>query len=269
MKYQKAVENIRKELKNYLEQHQLNSLIIGISGGIDSAICVALAQPVCEKLKIKFIGRSLPIQTNKKEEMYRAKAVGNAFDLDFKEVDLANAYLNISSEIKEDGIETDMDEKIREGNIKVRIRMIYLYNLAKLHKGMVLSTDNWSELMLGFWTLHGDVGDYGMIQNLDKTEVYKLSEYMVSDLKNRGEETKAMALQDCITAIPTDGLGITNSDLDQIQAETYQEVDDILHSWFDKRDSKFKDHPVILRHERTHFKRKNPTSIPRSKIFEK
>jgi NAD+ synthetase len=268
MKYRKAVENIRKELKQYLMQHHLESLIIGISGGIDSAICVALAQPVCEKLKIKFIGRSLPIQTNKDEEISRAKSVGNTFNLEFKEVDLAKAYLNLSSEIKEDGKETEMEKKIREGNIKVRVRMVYLYNLAKLHNGMVLSTDNWSELMLGFWTLHGDVGDYGMIQNLDKTEVYKLSEYIVSDLKNKGEDTKAIALQDCIDAIPTDGLGITNSDLDQIQAESYQEVDEILHSYIDKRDNTFKDHPVILRYERTHFKRNNPTSIPRSKIFE-
>jgi NH3-dependent NAD+ synthetase len=132
---------------------------------------------------------------------------------------------------------------------------------------MVLSTDNWTELMLGFWTLHGDVGDYGMIQNLDKTEVYELAEYIVSDLRSKGATKKADALQTCIVAVPTDGLGITNSDLDQIQAETYQEVDTILHSYLDKRDISFKEHPVVLRHERTHFKRKNPVSIPRSKIF--
>lgn len=47
---------------------------------------------------------------------------------------------------------------ISKGNIQARLRMIYLYNLASIHKGLVMSTDNQTEYQLGFWTIHGDVG---------------------------------------------------------------------------------------------------------------
>ena len=105
--------------------------------------------------------------------------------------------------------------------------MIYLYDIAQEHNGLVLSTDNWTELMLGFWTLHGDCGDYGMIQNLWKTEVYEMASTFVENL----EEKRSRALLDCIEAIPTDGLGISASDLDQIGAESYKEVDEILQNF--------------------------------------
>lgn len=52
---------------------------------------------------------------------------------------------------------------IADGNIQARLRMIYLYNLASIHKGLVLSTDNQTEYQLGFWTIHGDVGDFNPI----------------------------------------------------------------------------------------------------------
>ncbi|MHA1728899.1 MAG: NAD(+) synthase [Promethearchaeota archaeon] len=271
-KLREGIRNIRSELKKYLLKNKLKSLIIGLSGGIDSAICVALAEPVCSELGIKFIGRSLPILTNKSEEIERARDIGENFRLEFKEIVLDHAYIYLSQaikEVKEDGGETEMEEKIREGNIKVRVRMIYLYNLAALHNGMVLSTDNWTELMLGFWTLHGDIGDYGMVQQLDKTEVYEMARIIVSDLRKRGEKYKASALEDCINATPTDGLGITNSDLDQIKADSYEEVDKILHAYIDKGDLSLRNHPIIKRHERTHFKRHNPFNIPREKIFTK
>lgn len=58
---------------------------------------------------------------------------------------------------------------IADGNIQARLRMIYLYNLASIHKGLVMSTDNQTEYQLGFWTIHGDVGDFDPIQDLWKT----------------------------------------------------------------------------------------------------
>ena len=60
MNYENAVRNIRTELKTYVEKNNLKSLVIGVSGGIDSALCVLLAKPVCKELNIPLIGRSLP-----------------------------------------------------------------------------------------------------------------------------------------------------------------------------------------------------------------
>ena len=266
--YKKAVENIRKELKSYIEDHGLKSLVIGVSGGIDSALTMAIAKPVCDELEVNLIARSITIVTNKHEEIERARNMGRFFASDFEDVDLSNAFTILSDLLmeKEDHENTEIHGfKIRLGNIKARTRMMYLYDLAAKYHGLVLSTDNYSELLLGFWTLHGDVGDYGMIQNLWKTEVYGMSAYIADNLE---DEEAANALRACIYAVPTDGLGITNSDLDQIKAKSYEEVDTILMTLLDKSKElgEYANHPVIVRKLASEFKRNNPYNIPRDII---
>lgn len=265
--YETSVDNIRNILKRYVSDNKIKSLVVGISGGIDSALSLALAKPVCDELNIPLIGRSITIETNKPDEIARAKAMGKKFTSDFKEVDLTEGFLSLAGLITEDSNEDtkSVAYKIRRGNIKARTRMVYLYDLAAMNKGMVLSTDNYTELLLGFWTLHGDVGDYGMIQNLWKTEVYAMSRHIVSKLQ---DYKAAEALQSCIDAVATDGLGITNSDLDQIQAKSYEEVDQILLKMLYNTDDfiDFKDHPVIQRKQNSEFKRNNPYNIPREEI---
>jgi NAD+ synthetase len=143
--------------------------------------------------------------------------------------------------------------------------MIYLYNLAQQHKGLVLSTDNYTELLEGYWTLHGDVGDYGMIQSLWKTEVYELSKYLVEhELK---QENEKQALQLCIDAVPTDGLGITSSDFEQLDAKNYNEVDFILKDYIENGNKKWENHSVIQRHIRSAYKRNNPYNLSREILF--
>lgn len=107
-----------------------------------------------------------------------------------------------------------------------------------------MSTDNQTEYQLGFWTIHGDVGDFDPIQDLWKTEVYGLANYLqdhykskaLEALRNDYKETcdnyKAMscAIYNSCKLVPTDGLDISNSDLEQIGAKSYAEVDDILQT---------------------------------------
>ena len=91
-------------------------------------------------------------------------------------------------------------EKVRRGNIRARLRMITLYNEAAKQQGIVGSTDNFSELSAGFWTLHGDVGDVAPIQSLSKSwEVPALA-----DMMGVPQETGY--------ATPTDGLGVDAGD---------------------------------------------------------
>jgi len=274
--YEKVTKNIRTNLIEYLTKYDsVESLVIGVSGGIDSALCIALAEPVCKRAGVRLIGRSLPILTNKKDECDRADAMGKAFDMDYKtrwywEVDLAKPFSAMHDFIltNETPCEEDSkEEKIRIGNIKARCRMIYLYNLAYATKGMVLSTDNLTEYNLGFWSLHADCGDYGMIQNLWKTEVYELASYLVAQFKADNEIDKAEALQRCIDATPTDGLGITSSDIEQLGVKNYAEADAILRKWCERYECDDPNHPVILRHLRTEFKRNNPYNIPRETLL--
>ncbi len=264
--YEPVVENIRNHLFNYVKNAGLKSLVLGISGGIDSALTAALAKPVCDKLNIPLIGRSISIETNKPDEIARAKAVGKHFITDFKEVDLTSGFQTLLAMITE----TEGDDKsalsykLRQGNVKARTRMIYLYDLASKYQGMVLSTDNYTELLIGFWTLHGDVGDYGIIQSLWKTEVYEMSRFLASSMDNASKK----ALLDCVTAIPTDGLGITNSDLEQIRADSYEEVDQILTKLINNEElGELKNHPVVQRKLRTEFKRNNPYMLQREDII--
>ena len=93
--------------------------------------------------------------------------------------------------------------------------MMTLYNLAHKLGGCVASTDNFSELAAGFWTLHGDVGDIAPIQSLSKSWEVP----MIARLMGVPETT--------VKALPTDGLGISNSDADQLGMQ-YLEFDIFL-----------------------------------------
>ena len=288
--YSETVENLRGLMKNYIIKSDLKSLVLGISGGIDSALVAVLVKPVCDELDIPLIGRSITIGTNSIDEQERARQIGDLFCSEFEEVDLSELFDDINGHLCVDEDDDDVDNKTREwkirlGNIKARMRMMYLYNLASINKGLVLSTDNMTELLLGFWTLHGDVGDYGLIQELWKTEVYDMSEWLVNnelDTKRKGD-----ALMACVTGDATDGLGITSTDLDQILPDWknrhnstrtgYAEVDEILIDYIDMVDElmnmtkvgqeyinlahnvfTMKETPVIQRHIKSQFKRENP-----------
>jgi NAD+ synthetase len=294
--YKNAIGNIHGELKTYLQNHEIKSLILGVSGGMDSCLVAALAKPVCDDLEIPLIGRSLPITTNTPDEIERAQITGKAFCTNFERANLGEIYNHLSilnpepqpqykfDEGKELMYCTNEDEfkawRIRSGNIKARLRMIYLYHLASQNNGMVLSTDNYTEYLLGFWTLHGDVGDYGMIQELWKSEVYDMAEWIKDNECNWIEEKSALELT--INALATDGLGVTSKgDLGQIlpdwegsSRDGYREVDRILQNWekppsFERTAAEilYEKSPIIQRHLRSGFKRNNPINIKRPIIL--
>jgi NAD+ synthase len=256
-----------------LKYPNIESFVFGLSGGADSALVCALAVEVRARMLTKYnrniliIARSLPILTNTNEEIDRACAVGNAFSIDFDTVSLDEAYnslLEHFGEIPGDG------NRVRLGNIKARIRMIYLYNLAHKNNGIVLSTDNYTELLLGFWTLHGDVGDFGMIQNLWKTEVFMMLEFF--SMTSYDTNNISIALKACREAIPTDGLGVSESDYAQFgNVSTYEEVDrifiDALNNGYTNVIKNGGEVPKVLTmYERSMFKRENPYNIPREHL---
>ena len=144
--------------------------------------------------------------------------------------------------------------------------MIYLFDQAHLHQGMVLSTDNYTELLLGFWTLHGDVGNYGFLQYLWKTEVYGLAGFLADRYTREGMDDKAQALKLCMDAVPTDGLGITGSDFDQIGVTSYEQADRMLLGYLEG-DRQHENHLLIQRHKASEFKRNDPRFILRETLF--
>lgn len=284
LNYEKVFNTLVDKTAEYLTKNNLKAMVLGISGGIDSTVVAAICHEVNKKTGIPLIGRSLPIK-NKSDEFDVSKLVGEAFCDDFRVVHLQDSFETILRDIV---IEEDNDRQtpIANGNIQARLRMIYLYNLASIHKGLVMSTDNQTEYQLGFWTIHGDVGDFDPIQDLWKTEVYELARWLVTRYQNIAEfpnrecwENRAWkAIVESIKLIPTDGLGISNSDLEQIGAKDYATVDDILQTatnnifdstgrWVQPLMEKYSEDVVVKvlsRHVASEFKRKKaPIYIPR------
>ena len=228
-------------LTNYVKEYNLEALVLGISGGIDSTICAAICHEVTKRVPVKFIGRSLPTKYNKRGETTTADLVGNAFCTDFQTFNIGNMYENVLDEL----IETSEEQTpIANGNIQARLRMIYLYNLASIHKGIVIDTDNLTEHNLGYFTIHGDQGDVNPIGDLWKTQVFELAEWLQLHYASEESSSKVTALEASLQLKPTAGLGITNNDLEEIGAESYDQVDGILQEilawkWLSKKRGDF------------------------------
>lgn len=258
LNYEHVFNTLVEETAKYITKNNLKAMVLGISGGIDSTVVAAICHEVSKKTGIPLIGRSLPIK-NKEDEFSVSELVGEAFCDEFKVFNLSNSYKASLFDLCADaglikdckGYDwywvSDLEEltgrtPIANGNLQARCRMKHLYDIASIRKGLVMSTDNQTEYQLGFWTIHGDVGDFDPIQDLWKTEVYGLANYLRdrykskalealhNDYKETCDKYRAMsyAVYSSCKLIPTDGLGISNSDLEQIGAKSYDEVDDIL-----------------------------------------
>ena len=255
LNYEHVFNVLVDKTAEYVTSNNLKVIVLGISGGIDSTVVAAICHEVSKKTGIPLIGRSLPIK-NKSDEFATSVHVGEAFCDKFEVYRLERSYraalfdacadagdVNMANSYHLDELE-EMPSRtpIANGNLQARCRMMYLYDIASRHKGLVMSTDNQTEYQLGFWTIHGDVGDFDPIQDLWKTEVYGLANYMRdryrskalealhNDYKETCDKYRAMsyAVYSSCKLIPTDGLGISNSDLEQIGAKDYDTVDDIL-----------------------------------------
>ena len=258
LNYEHVFNVLVDKTAEYVTSNNLKAMVLGISGGIDSTVVAAICHEVSKKTGIPLIGRSLPIK-NKEDEFSVSELVGEAFCDEFKVFNLSNSYKASLFDLCADaglikdckGYDwywvSDLEEltgrtPIANGNLQARCRMKHLYDIASIRKGLVMSTDNQTEYQLGFWTIHGDVGDFDPIQDLWKTEVYGLANYLRdrykskalealhNDYKETCDKYRAMsyAVYSSCKLIPTDGLGISNSDLEQIGAKSYDEVDDIL-----------------------------------------
>lgn len=228
MDYKLFTERSINYLTSYIEENKLQSLVLGISGGIDSTVVAAIASVACKKTGAKLIGRSLPAHTNNPDEINTAILVGQAFCDDFKEVAIEKIYVKVADEFE---LNEGKMSTLQLGNIKARLRMMYLYNLASIHRGCVLDTDNRTEHELGFWTIHGDVGDLncGLI-HLWKTEVYELADYL---LEKQNQSDKYQALLASIKLTPTDGNGVmSGGDCAQFGLDNYSQVDDVLKTMY-------------------------------------
>lgn len=223
--YKSVFETIVNVTSDYVKNCGIKTMVLGLSGGLDSTVCAAICKKVSEKNGVKLIGVSLPCSTNKEDEKTSASLAGKEFCDEYIESNIQDVF--VVAERACEGIAKLPSTGISQGNIKARLRMIVLYDIASKMRGIVIDTDNLTEHFLGFFTVNGDVADFNPIGNLWKTEVYGLAEYMFNEVYK-----DSAALKAAIEIVPTDGNGVSGSDLDQIMpGYTYADVDKILMRW--------------------------------------
>lgn len=208
---ERLTDRLAEQLVQYREQAGVGTAVLGMSGGVDSALTAALLK----RAGWRVIGFTLPIMQDPVETERGVEAC-EALGLEHRHMDLSDQYKAMVAGLGTlDGAMVGGDDpphRIRRGNVRARLRMITLYDQAHRYGGIVASTDNFSELAAGFWTLHGDVGDLAPVQSL-------LKSWEVPWMARRcGVPERTWRAQ------PTDGLGISDGDEAQIGA-TYLEFD--------------------------------------------
>lgn len=212
MKKTEVIDHIVNWLSNYSEQSKTNGFVIGISGGIDSA----LTSTLCAKTGKPVICLNMPIHQHK-AEYDRGHEHINWLKSNFKnvtsdEVKLTETFKSIST-----ALPSDIQDWLTMANTRSRLRMTTLYAFACHHKMLVVGTGNKVEdFGIGFFTKYGDGGvDLSPIADLMKSDVFALAK----------EVGVVNSIQ---VAKPTDGLfADSRSDEDQIGA-TYDELEQAM-----------------------------------------
>ena len=202
-------EQIQSWLKEYVTDSKQKGFVIGVSGGIDSAVVSTL----CAETGLPTIVVSLPIK-EKVGHNLSLEHIKNLCDkypnVKSVEVDLTNTFESFYNSVTHD---SDVDN-LSMANVRSRLRMITLYHVAQSNGMLVVGTGNKVEdFGIGFYTKYGDGGvDISPIADLMKSEVYELGKYLG-------------VTENILKARPTDGLWTDGrTDEDQIGA-TYDELE--------------------------------------------
>ena len=219
MDTEKVVEHIVTWLKDYAVSASMNGFVIGISGGIDSAVTSTL----CARTGLRTLCLEMPIH-QAPTQVTRAQNHITSLKQQFANisslpVDLTNVFEQFKTAVPQAEVSATKDLSL--ANTRARLRMTTLYYFAGLHRYLVAGTGNKVEdFGVGFFTKYGDGGvDLSPIADLTKSEVYEIAKYL--NINN-----------EIITAAPTDGLfGDDRSDEDQLGA-SYDELE-----WAMKKDT--------------------------------
>ena len=212
MNTERVSEHIVNWLKNYATNAKVNGFVIGVSGGIDSAVTSTL----CAKTGLKLICVEMPIH-QAESQVNRALEHINNLKKEFSNVSSIKIDLTSTFEEFKNQVPVSKSKVVTDlafANTRARLRMTSLYYLAGIHGLLVAGTGNKVEdFGVGFYTKYGDGGvDLSPIADLLKTEVYELANYL----------NVANSIQN---AQPTDGLfGDSRTDEDQIGA-SYDELE--------------------------------------------
>jgi len=241
-------------------------IIIGLSGGIDSATTAALCTHAIGKKRM--LALILPCHSNEIDSK-DAILIASILEIEYKIVDLSRPFdvfleitKDIDSELEIQAKSTsNYNENIPKANLKARLRMCTLYYFANKLNYLVAGTGNKSEDDIGYFTKYGDGGvDFLPIQHLYKHEVRELARFLKIPEK-------------IINRKPTAGLWQGQTDEDELSKElgfniTYDELDEMLmkinENNYDKSNEKFQKLKKLM--EKNRHKIELPPNLKREKI---
>ena len=174
----REAENAIEWIKQYVEKAGAKGIVIGNSGGKDSATVLAMATRAIGKERV--IAVSMPCYSNK-NDFEDAKLVADTFGVTFLTVDLSDCYQQMEEEIHSELNKIGIEELSKEAtiNIKPRLRMTTLYGIAQTLDYLVIGTGNLCESMVGYTTKWGDsASDFNPIGNFTVDEVLQIGRYL-------------------------------------------------------------------------------------------
>jgi NAD+ synthase (glutamine-hydrolysing) len=205
-------------LRDYLEKCGFKSAVLGLSGGIDSAVTACIAAAALGKERIH--GVSLPSQFSSQGSLDDARILAQNLGIRYDVIPIQPAFLAAKSQLKD--VFAGRPEDVAEENIQARLRGVVLMALSNKFGSLLLTTGNKSEVAVGYCTLYGDMcGGLAVIADVPKTMVYRVAKWI-----NREREIIPQA---SITKPPSAELRPNQTDQDSLPP--YEVLDQILEDY--------------------------------------
>ena len=219
-------------LRDYVEKNRFPGVVLGLSGGVDSALCAAMAVDALGSARVHCL--MLPYRFTSNASLSDAAGCAEALGVRYDIVPIHPAVEGFDAMLKL--MFEGTERGIAEENLQSRIRGTTLMAVSNKFGGMVVTTGNKSEVSAGYATLYGDMnGGFNPIKDLYKTQVYALSRFRNGALpKGCLGPTGIVIPENIITKAPTAELRENQTDQDSLPP--YDELDDILESLVDREE---------------------------------
>jgi len=165
-------------VRDYVHKNGFEGIILGLSGGIDSALTLVIAVDALGADNVEAV--MLPTRYTSSISLEDAKSLAERFSIDYKVIAIESAFELFLSLLEEEFVGYQVDAT--EENIQARIRGLLLMAISNKKRKMVLTTGNKSEMAVGYSTLYGDMaGGFDVLKDVPKTRVFELSRYCNRD----------------------------------------------------------------------------------------
>ena len=208
-------------LRDYVNKNNFKSVILGVSGGIDSALVAALASDAIGADKVH--GIAMPSKYSSEHSLSDAKELASNIGLNYRIIEITPMVANLIENLRVDGL--------AEENLQARVRGLTLMALSNQEGHLVLATGNKSELAVGYSTLYGDaVGGFAPIKDIYKTQVWQLAAWR-NELAMLQGQTPPIP-ENSIKKEPSAELAPNQKDSDSLPE--YKLLDQILSIYIDE-----------------------------------